>query len=274
MTVEADAATPETLFYGCGNLKYQDFVPLHAASILAHIPNAIVEIGIEDERAYNADHGEATEIVHSAFGRDRFLVRTVDWTVDCPIRGKRKRIAPGSVRFVTTPRIRAEYVYIGDLDIIVLDRDIVRRHLDFMSQTGLPYSNRVRRRPQLTGLHFTRYDAYYPIPDISNIDITLEGDEALLYQIVQLRGLPIQTQPGRPQMPGIHVSPNRPAVGERLPDGRRGPDWGIQKWPKEYKAFAGSALMQDLRPRFSSRIQDVLQKIDQRCDQLLGRDAA
>lgn len=93
-----------------------------------------------------------------------------------------------------------EYVYIGDIDIIVLDSTIVDQHLKLMAKTGLPYSNRARGGPraQLSGLHFTRYDAYYPVPDVSDIDITQEVDEALLYKIVQRRGLPIQDQIPRP----------------------------------------------------------------------------
>lgn len=268
MDAVSEGLSPKTLFFGCANLKYYDFIPLHAASILANVRDTIVEIVVDDLDAYRAAHGAATHIVQAAFGPERFVVREVDWTVAWPGHSKRKRIVPNSVRFVTTPATRTEYVYIGDIDIIVLDRKIVRRHLEFMAQTGLPYSNRVRNRPQLSGLHFTRYDAYYPLPDLSHIDLSLEGDEALLYQIVKLRGLPIQDKEGRPRIPGIHVSPNRPPVGELLPDGRRTADWGIHKWPAQFAMFAASPLMKRLRPALSPRIQGVLETITKVCNEL------
>lgn len=263
----------ETLFFGCANSNYYDFIPLHAASVLSNVPNTTVEIVVDDQDAFKVDHARATDMIHQAFGRERLLVRPVDWTVYCPGRKVRKRIVPGSVRFVTMPVTRADYVHIGDVDIIVLDPEIVRRHLNFMAQTGLPYSNKVRKRPQLRGLHFTRYDAYYPLPDLSHIDLSREGDEALLYQIVQLRGLPIQDKDGRPPMPGIHVSPNRPPEGRLLANGQRGAGWGIEKWTREFIAFSETALMQELRPALSSRIQSILETISSNCESLLLRSA-
>lgn len=256
-----NAGSAQTLFYGCANLKYQDFVPLHAASILEHVPDVTVEMGIEDEAAYKADYGNTTDIIHAAYGRERFLVRQVDWTILRPGQSSPRRIRPGSVRFITPPQTRTEYVYIGDVDIIVLDPTIVRRHLNFMERTGLPYSNKARSRPQLTGLHFTRYDAYYPLPDLGEINLVLEGDEALLYKIVQLQGHPISREDFRP-VPGIHVSPNRPPVGEVRPDGTRGPGWGIERWAEEFAAFSSSNVLQELRPKLSPRIHGVLEAIE------------
>lgn len=261
MEIAAKPQSPETLFYGCADRKYDDFAPLHAASVLSHVQNARVEIGVEDARAYRADHGAATDIIHSVFGLDRFIIREVGWTING------KRIVPNSVRFITTPLTFTEYVYIGDIDIIVLDPKIIDHHLRVMAETGLPYSNRARGAPraQLSGLHFTRHDAYYPLPNLSDIDITEEVDEALLYKIVQRRGLPIQDKVARP-FPGIHVSPNRPPEGKELADGKRGPGWGIRKWPTEFTAFSKSDLMQKLRPRLSPRIQGLLDTVAQYCE--------
>jgi SAM-dependent methyltransferase len=55
--------------------------------------------------------------------------------------------------------------------------------------SGLPYSNIVRdKSKRLSGLHFTKYDAYYPLPDIADLVQSVYNDEELLYSIVERKG--------------------------------------------------------------------------------------
>lgn len=90
MNTVAEAAPAQTLFYGCADRKYEDFAPLHAASVLSHVSSAIVEIGVEDVHAYLADHGVATDIIRRVFGPQRLIVTRVDWMINS------KRIVPNS----------------------------------------------------------------------------------------------------------------------------------------------------------------------------------
>jgi hypothetical protein len=92
-----------------------------------------------------------------------------------------------------------------------------------MAKTGLPYSNIIRPTPplRLSGLHFTRSDAHYPLPEI-NDPAALRLDEHLLYRQVVAKGLPLPSVEERLRPThGIHFSLNRPV---KRP-GRT--DWGI-----------------------------------------------
>ena len=82
--------------------------------------------------------------------------------------------------------------------------------LDDMNRRNNNYSNIVRSNSEkLTGLHFTEYEAYYPIPKLKNYSIY---DENLLFNIVKSKLKKIDyNNKYRPNF-GIHASPNRPNV--------------------------------------------------------------
>lgn len=246
------------LFFACANEAYEDFAPLYAFSILAHVPDARVEIGIENERAFHTRHQKALSIIQKSFGKDRLDVRSVGWTLP-----NGKRIVPNTVRFVNEPRGKADYVYIGDIDIIVLDPHLVDAHLHHMKKTGLPYSNSIRPSTErMSGLHFTKADAHYPLPQIDDLDLHRMNDEAVLYTIVVRKGLPVQPDRWYRPMHGIHVSPNRsimPVVGE---NGAVTPGWGIQPHRQAWIKFAARPDFARLREVLSTRVQGHLREID------------
>jgi hypothetical protein len=92
-----------------------------------------------------------------------------------------------SLRFVTTPKTVCDYVYIGDVDISVLE-NVMDWHRPVF-EAGLPYSNVIRPDgKKLTGLHLTRYDAYYPLADLNDLLSQYPVDEELLLEIVKRRG--------------------------------------------------------------------------------------
>ena len=149
---------------------------------------------------------------------DRFLVRG----------GCFRDIRGASPRFLETPLLESEYTYVGDIDIIILEGDVTEQHVAHMAQTGLPYSNRLRpNTPRLTGLHFTRTDAHYPLVVPSDWNM-MKNDEELLYRLVRAKGLPLPaaTDTFRPSH-GIHLSVKRtptraPGAGPHWPTT---PDW-------------------------------------------------
>lgn len=132
-----------------------------------------------------------------------------------------------SIRFITQPTQISKYVYIGDVDIMIID-NILNWHKPIFD-AGLPYSNIIRKgTKKLSGLHLSKYFEYYPLPDIEDLIQNTYNDEELLYKIVERKGNLYETElydalvKGRP-VHGIHMSLSRlpfSAIVER-------PSWGI-----------------------------------------------
>jgi hypothetical protein len=227
-------------FFTCATRSYEHFAPVYIASITAHVRDAFVEIGVEDVSRFQHDHGASLALLP----HDRFLIREVVW--DMP---SGRRAAPNSVRFINEPLTRNQYVYIGDIDVVFLDPQFAQHHLEHMSQTGLPYSNAVREGTQrLTGLHFSRWDAMYPLPDVSGLGSDGRLDEVLLYEIVQAKGHAFPSEWFRP-VHGLHISPNRPEDPVL---------WGVRKWASRFLAWTESPSFTALYPTLAARMQRQL----------------
>ena len=227
-------------FFTCATRSYEHFAPVYIGSIAAHLPDAFIEIGVENVSRFEDDHGASLELLPEG----RFSVREVTWTMPSG-----RRAAPNSVRFINEPLARNEYVYVGDIDIVFLDPLFMRRHLDHMSRTGLPYSNAVRPSTRrLSGLHFSRWDAMYPLPDLSGLGSDGRLDEVLLYEIVQAKGHGFPSEWFRP-VHGLHISPNRPEDPML---------WGVKKWAVRYLAWTETPSFMVLYPTLSAEMQRQL----------------
>lgn len=173
----------------------------------------VVVLDIEDYMKWN---GKQIEFLKRNFPDRNFLIRSQTVPAD---------VLPNTVRFIEKATIESDYLYIADIDILVLDDDVIDQHTKNMTELDLPYSNIKRDGVnKLSGLHFTQSAAYYPLPDLAGLDLKKDNDEFVLYQIVERKGLPISKSSFRP-VHGIHVSYNRPPVTE---DGVI-PGWGITK---------------------------------------------
>jgi hypothetical protein len=246
------------LFFTCANKPYQDFAPLYAFSVLAHVPDAAVEIGVEDVNEFRTAHRRSMSVLERTFGVGKFRIREVPWKTP-----DGKRILPNSVRFVNEPIGRAEYVYIGDIDVIILETDLVEKHLKNMKDTGLPYSNAVRANTtRLSGLHFTRADVHYPLPNIDDLDLNAMNDEMVLYKIVERKGLKIVPDNAYRPVHGIHVSPNREAF-VATESAKPRPGWGIERHNAAWAKFSARDDFRRLRSTLSPRIQSCLTTIDE-----------
>jgi hypothetical protein len=193
------AASPSLTVFSVANLNYEPFVVPYIASVLTHNSNAIAEVGVIDAEAYFARHGKAMKFLAERFPRERWKVRTADF-------GK---TSPNALRFLEQPTLQSDYVYIGDIDILVLE-EIAPFHMAEMAATGLPYSNMRRRREELlTGLHFSRWDAMYPHAALPEGTI-IRSDEQLICSLMVAKGfaLPPMERRIRP-LHGFHLSPNR-----------------------------------------------------------------
>lgn len=249
-----------TLAFTCCNRAYEDFAPLFAASVLAHDPNAAVEIGVEDVDLFRADHGASWDLVTATFPA-RACVRAVAWEREG------RPVLPNTVRFIETPVTESEYVYISDVDFVILE-EIAPLHLEIMRRHEARYSNAVRPgTKRLSGLHFTERAAHYPLPDPSELPLWATGDEEILYEIVKRKGLELHPNVERPRH-GIHISPRRAPAVSTGPEGVAIPGWGIWNFVDRYRAFAEGELMKELRPTLSARVQGCLDTIDEACAEL------
>ncbi len=199
------------LFFTYADLKYDFFAVPYAYFALRNNPNAHVEICVENFESFRLRHRAAVDVLERIFP-GRALFRQAEFT------RKNKEIVPNTVRFVEEPVLKCEYLYIGDIDLLVFE-DVLRIHLDLMAEHSLPFSNILRREhinssvPRLSGLHFCKYDDYYPLPDLQDLDLSVVNDENVLYEIMRRKGLMVSPDfQTRPEC-GIHMSLNRDPFG-------------------------------------------------------------
>jgi hypothetical protein len=256
----AESPLPELLFYTCANKRYEDFIPLYAFFALRTTADSIAEFGVEDKVSFLRENAESLDIVNRALGNGRITIRDVPWKDP-----EGKAILPNTVRFVSPPKKTARFVYIGDVDIIILETDLLRAHEAFMAKAGIPYSNSVRpNSTRMSGLHLTEHDAIYPLPDLSDLDLLRMNDEMVLYEIVRRRGLQIQDKSWFRPIHGIHISPNRRPRAEFDASGAVvKPGWGIEPYVQLWIEARGDPSFKTLRSTLSHRVQDCLEKIDQ-----------
>ncbi|WP_254807836.1 hypothetical protein [Natronosalvus amylolyticus] len=206
------------LFYTAANKEYEAFAPIYIYFALNNNPNSYIEIGVEDANSYRSNNKEQIDILRRLFG-DRFKFTSVNFN----------GILPGAVRFITKPTLarNCDYVYIGDIDILLFDDDIKEQHLKNMRRHNVSYSNIIRGPAhtegdnyRLSGLHFAPTDVQYPLPDLSNINYSIHNtirgaDEHVLYQIMKEKDeLVPENMKFRPEH-GIHIRTNNYPFGER-----------------------------------------------------------
>lgn len=196
------------LFYTVANGKYKSFIPIYIYFALEKNPDSHVEIGISDVSKYKINNKEIIEILREKFGH-RFTLSDVDLDT----------FSARAARFTTEP-VRAsdfKYVYIGDIDVLILESKILDQHLNNMKRNDAPFSNIIRPGEstqgeyyRLSGLHFAPTSLQYPLPtdsEFENIDsANIRGaDEHILYRLMNKKGKMISTDMNFRPVHGIHV---------------------------------------------------------------------
>jgi len=197
--------TNQLLFYTCATKFYENFVTPYIFFAATHNSGSSFEFVVDDIAKF----------------RDRHQ-RTLDWlTVNfrtvVHLQDKHTLVnhphMENSIRFVIEPQLKAEFIYIGDVDIMIME-DITSWHRPIFD-SGLPYSNIVRDgTKRLSGLHFAHYASHFPLPDIADLIKSEKNDEELLYKIVERKGLLYNNEryysikKSRP-IHGLHMSLNR-----------------------------------------------------------------
>lgn len=235
---------PVVTIFTCCDRRYEDFILLFCLSILKHVPDSLIEICVEDDIRYKTEQEKTLKYLYDKFG-DQILIRTSEYPN-----------TPATARFISDVVSETEYVYISDIDFIILKGDIVEKHVTHMKETGLPYSNMVRGdTKRMTGVHFTRRDSYYPVDRMPRILALAKklSDEEILYYVVLSKNLPLPKDDFRPLF-GIHMSPNRHAT-DKL-------GWSINGYREEWKVFRETEEFKFLYPFFSGRIKNCIDLID------------
>lgn len=200
----------ELLIYVYADEKYSMFALPYVHFALKYNPLACVEVCFDDLNSFLIKNKNAIKILDEKYhGRYHFRQATIL---------RSSGIIPNTIRFIDPPEMKANYIYIGDIDLIILD-DIIATHTGLMKKSGLSYSNVVRKEsintsyPRLTGLHFCHYHDYFPLPDLSDIDLSTANDEYVLYEIMKRKGVELSLDFNiRPEC-GIHMSLSRTPTG-------------------------------------------------------------
>lgn len=238
----------KTLFLTCANEPYYHFAVPFIYTIFKTQKDCSVEIFVESEREFTNRNKKSLELLDEMFDAE-FVITETSFKGACP----------NTIRFIRTPTLKADYVYISDIDIFYTEKNIAQRHLNFMRTTGQDFSNIMRpKTDRMTGLHFSKWDAYYPIPENRNKQFDYRSDEVALYHIVKLktgvepnRDLNMSFRP----VHGIHSSPNRKIDGQM--------NWGIDRTRALcWKKMTEDDDWQKLFPTLNQRFKKVSNNID------------
>lgn len=234
-------------------------IPLHCLGMLYHNNNIDIEIGIEG--TLSNDEHEAIEYLQNRFPDSTIKINeNVFNSEEVLDLVNEVNCEKGTFRFITTPTIKNEYVYIGDVDIICLEKDIFRKHIEFMNKENMCYSNVVRRntpRFRLTGLHFSIYDCYYPIPSLEGIDFT-KNQEEILAQLVVRKGIEINYSVNWRPIHGVHFSKNRPSI-----QGTKDmPGWGADPYKNQWDEFSHTEEFLYIVSKSNKYINEVVHRIN------------
>lgn len=249
-----------TLIYSCVDKEYSHWIPLYCLGMLYHNSNIDMEIGMEG--TLDDDEQQAVEYLRNRFPESKIIINE-----NLFVRDGNYAVVDGikcifnTVRFITTPTITDEYIYIGDIDIICLEEDIFRRHIEFMEKENMCYSNIVRKNTdilRMSGLHFTIYDCYYPLPSFEGINM-MGNDEAILAEFLIRKGIDLNYSATWRPAHGVHFSKNRPTVGG---DGKI-PGWGAKPYKNKWMEFIKSEEYLYIIDKSNKYIKDMTNKLNE-----------
>lgn len=236
----------KNLFFTSACHRYEFFAPLYIYFTLKHNENSHVQIALENSEKYKSENGKLIGYLQYLFG-DSFSFIDGEFNDE--------KWLPNSVRFITTPTVRADYVYIGDIDILIMENNICEMHVAEMAKYKQKFSNKLRLNsdvPRLTGLHFSEFDFHYPI-EIDETWLPL-NDEVLLAHLIKGKVGEISKEYQFRPVHGIHISPRRNPIGKL--------GWDIEKYSNEFKRIAQSQDFMVLRNMLNIKARNYLNVIE------------
>lgn len=255
--------TDRTLVYTCADREYAHWIPVYMLSVLMNTDNVDIEIGLEGKLCEN--DRKCVEKIKEWFGKKSNIVIKEDFFKRSGNLAivQNKKVWLNTVRFITEPIIKdAKYVYIGDIDIIILDKNFPIQHINHMKETRTNYSNIARKTDpsHLSGLHFSKYESYYPLSEkCKNGSINVsKNDECVLKEIVISKGNKIDYQTTFRPVHGIHCSKNRKYV-----EGKNNiPGWGADVYKEQWNEFRNSNEFLEIEPLLHPFIKGQIKKLE------------
>ena len=252
----------DVLFFTHTDINYEFFALPYAYFALRNNPSSLVEITVDNIERFNDKYSISISALEELFPH-RFLFRQCD---DLGIRN------PATYRFLQQPHLKAKYVYIGDIDLLVFD-DVVSVHMGLISEHDLPFSNMIRPKsikdgkPRLTGLHFCEYNKYYPISDLDFDTLNTQNDEHILYLLMKNKGYMVPKKFSQRPECGMHISMSRTPFGSCSGARHRfrfdinaALGWSLNGYQNTYRAQVKEPTYQRLRP-FLDRKYKLLETI-------------
>lgn len=237
---------PTLLFFTCINWRYHVFATLYPLFALISNPDARVEIGVSEYEFFRKMYPNVINFYNAAYPEKVRYTPLVNV----------EKILANSVRFLVQPTLKADYVYIGDADIFLLDENILDYHLDFMARHQSDFSNVLRNAHQLTGLHCIAYDKMYPVAVPNDVDLARLNDEVLLCLLMRRKNLrfPVKADSSERKVHGLHISYfSRPPLKTLTTYDKpvEFPTWGAREYVEKY-----------LRVRYSEPVKNFIKCID------------
>jgi hypothetical protein len=246
-----------TNVFTCCNNIYNDFIPLFILSNIYHNDDVFVEVGSDKYKEVLTEN--SIKILDELYP-NRFKIRSCDFG-NYQVNGKKYSTSPNTVRFIETPEVKTNYVYITDIDIICLTKDFSKQHINHMEKFNQPYSNKLRvNKLSLTGLHFTPWGNYYPHPNFIELlemeETLLAYDEKFLYGLVNMKYPNSFINHNFRPVHGIHASLNRDPYSKIT-------HWGINKNNlMKWFSFRQSDEFLKLEPTLNDRMKNIINIID------------
>lgn len=251
------------------NKTYDMFILPFILSVLHHVPNSYCEILMRNSQEFKIKHSSILDVLYYVYG-DKILLRDIPDYYDTA--DLNYKYIGQLVRFLETPIVKCDYTYIGDIDIITFEKDIIEIHENLMLKQELCYSNIIRHNSKrLTGCMCVKTDEYYLAvePKFEQFKSNPEAvyfpilnDEILLYHLVTpVLGFPKYNDGEFRPIHGVHISLNRPNPIGNKETGELG--WGINdKVLTLYNDFKETSIYKQISAHFDIEFINIISKLN------------
>ena len=168
-----------------------------------------------------------------------------------------KKVRPNSIRFLIEPKIKNEYIFIGDIDIIYLIENYYDNYLMSMFNRASCYSNVVRsyNSSHLSGIHFSKWYCFYPILLPKKINLMINDEHLLSIRLKQL-GVIIDYKTKYRPIFGIHMSVNKPSIKKGYYH------WDALGKKKLWEKFKNTVVFKRIYPLFDRYIKNKIDLLE------------
>lgn len=193
------------------NKEYQRFIPIFCWFFLKTFPESKIHLFLTEK--LEPEIKELLAHVYTGVGG----IIQIDYTYkDFPKKNQQLK----SIRWILSLKHFTTHVYIGDIDMLIVDKGLPDAHVKHCMEQNLPYSNELRPNDnkRLTGLQWCMYDYFEAMQEVQEggAEILMNAEktnrfqnpkyrnEHFLYDLILEAGLGFPTDHFRPHH-GIHL---------------------------------------------------------------------